>query len=112
MNVRQAQRLSTVSTAFRSSGDGSVTIWTAGVVPTKLTAVGSIEFNYTALHHLHLEDDWQPLKPTAEGIKLLKSNERIPRYDLIDSIRQQIAAGTYVNGAKLDIAFRRMIQER
>jgi hypothetical protein len=111
MNVRQAQRLSTVSTAFRSSVGGGVTIWAAGEVPVKLDAAGRLEFNYTALHHLHFEDDWHPLKPTVEGLRLLKSNELIPRYDLIDSIRQQIADGTYVTGAKLEVAFRRMIQE-
>jgi hypothetical protein len=111
MNIRQAQRLSTIETAFRHASDGSLYIWTAGVVPTKITAGGTICFDYTALHHHHFESDWQPLRPTPEGVRLLKSNEPTPRYDLIDSIREQIANGTYTTGAKLEAAFRRMIQE-
>jgi len=111
VNFRQAQQLSTVSTAVRTDRGGSVILWTAGEVPSKLMPNGALQFDYTALHYLHFEDDWQPLKPTPEGEQLLKSGARVPRYDLIDSIRQQIAAGTYITGAKLEATFRRMIQE-
>lgn len=74
-------------------------------------ACGTLRFVYTALHHHHFETDWQPLRPTPEGARLIRSNEPAPRYDLIDSIREQIANGTYETGAKLEAAFRRMIQE-
>lgn len=111
MNFRQAQRLSTVNTAVRNTPGGGVTIWTAGDVPFALLPNGCLRFDYAALHYLHFEDDWKPLKPTPEGERLIESGERIPRYDLIDSIRQQIADGTYATGAKLDAAFRRMITE-
>jgi len=111
MNFRQAQRLSIVATAVRTGADGSVQLWTAGDVPSKLMPNGALQLDYTALHYLHFEDDWQPLKPTPEGERLLRSGEQIPRYDLIDSIRKQIADGTYMTDAKLDVAFRRMITE-
>lgn len=109
MNIQQAQRLSTVATGFRYTADGGLMLWTMDQRPVGFTAEG--DFVLFDPVSYSVERDWRPLQPTPAGRLLAGNGASTPRYDLIDSIRRQIANGTYETDKKLEVAVRRMFQE-